>query len=110
WANRRTAIRFSTTAATSSRKELPMSQGRRVADTQVQHLRNVLHQGESLSFAAMKAGMTRKTARKYRDRKQLPSAAAAPHTWRTRPDPLASVWPQLEELLLREPKLQAKTL
>jgi transposase len=87
-----------------------MSQGRRAADTQIQHLRNILHQGGSLSFAAMKAGMTRKTARKYRDRGQLPSEAATPHTWRTRLDPLISVWPRLEELLVREPKLQAKTL
>ena len=58
----------------------------------------------------MKAGMDRKTARKYRDRGQLPSEASTPHTWRTRPDPLVEVWPRLEELLQREPALQAKTL
>src|SRR5439155_621705 len=30
--------------------------------------------------------------------------------WRTRPDPLLDVWPRLQELLQREPSLQAKTL
>src|SRR5262249_8901264 len=60
--------------------------------------------------AAMKAGMDRKTARKYRDLGKLPSEARPPRAWRTRPDPLADVWPRLEELLQREPTLQAKTL
>jgi hypothetical protein len=87
-----------------------MSQGRRVADAQVKQLRTAFWQGASLSFAAMKAGMDRKTARKYRDTEQLPSETATPHTWRTRPDPLADVWPRLEELLQAEPRLQAKTL
>src|SRR6516164_5031452 len=58
----------------------------------------------------MKAGMDRKTARKYRQRGQLPSETQTPHTWRTRPDPLAEVWAGLELLLEAEPTLQAKTL
>jgi hypothetical protein len=58
----------------------------------------------------MKAGMDRKTARKYRNLGKLPSETRTPRTWRTRPDPLADVWPRLEELLQREPTLQAKTL
>ena len=87
-----------------------MSQGRRVADAQVQHLRKAFRQGASLSLAAMKAGMDRKTARKYCGSEPLPSEAAVPHTWRTRPDPLIDVWPALEQLLQREPSLQAKTL
>jgi hypothetical protein len=58
----------------------------------------------------MKAGMDRKSARKYRDREELPSAGRAVHDWRTRVDPLAEVWPRLQELLEREPGLQAKTL
>src|SRR5262245_14271474 len=87
-----------------------MGQGRRVTDAQVKELRSGLRQGASLRTAAMKAGMDRKTARKYRDLDQLPSATARPHTWRTRPDPLAVVWGRLEEMLQREPQLQAKTL
>ena len=58
----------------------------------------------------MKAGMDRKTARKYRDRGQLPSECRAQHGWRTRDDPLVDVWPRLLELLRAEPTLQAKTL
>jgi hypothetical protein len=30
--------------------------------------------------------------------------------WRTRPDPFAEVWPQLQELVQRNPGLEAKTL
>jgi hypothetical protein len=69
-----------------------------------------MRQGASLALAAMKAGMDRETARKYRALGKLPSETRTPRTWRTRPDPLADVWPQLEELLQREPTLQAKTL
>ena len=87
-----------------------MGAGRQVTDAQVMEVRRNLNQGASLLKAAMKAGMDRKTARKYRDLGQLPSEAATPHTWRTRPDPLALVWPALEELLQGAPGLQAKTL
>ena len=87
-----------------------MQTTRRVTDAQVKELRRWLLQGASLQKAALKADMDRKTGRKYRDRGQLPSEARQPHTWRTRPDPLVEVWPRLEELLTREPRLQAKTL
>src|SRR4051812_40486113 len=87
-----------------------MGAGRQATDAQVKELRRQLAQGASLHKAALKAAMDRKTARKYRDEGRLPSESRAPHTWRTRPDPLAGVWPQLEALLQREPALQAKTL
>lgn len=87
-----------------------MRTGRQVTDAQVKEVRRHLNQGGSLRLAAMKADMDRKTARKYRDLGQLPSEAQAPHTWRTRPDPLLEVWPGIAELLCREPSLQAKTL
>ncbi len=87
-----------------------MRTGRQATDAQVKELRKGLRQGASLAHAAMKAGMDRKTARKYRDQGKLPSETRTPRTWRTRPDPLVEVWPCLEELLQREPTLQAKTL
>src|ERR1700730_16414576 len=87
-----------------------MGAGRQVTDAQVQELRRHLNRRASLQYAAMKAGMDRKTARKYRDRGQLPSETRPAHTWRSRVDPLRDVWPRLEELLQREPTLQAKTL
>ena len=76
-----------------------------MTDAQVREARQNLNQGASLLRAAMKAGMDRKTARKYRDLGQLPSEAQTPHTWRTRPDPLFDIWPALAELLQREPGL-----
>jgi hypothetical protein len=87
-----------------------MGVGRQVTDAQVQEMRRNLNRKASLQEAAMKAGMDRKTARKYRDRGKLPSESSVPHTWRTRTDPLIEVWPRLEEMLRREPTLQAKTL
>jgi hypothetical protein len=87
-----------------------MGAGRQVTDEQVKEVRRNLNRRSSLQYAAMKAGMDRKTARKYRDQGRLPSEVRAAHTWRTRADPLVEVWPRLEELLQREPTLQAKTL
>ena len=65
---------------------------------------------KTLSIAAVKAGMDEKTARKYRGLKRLPSKVQAEHTWRTRKDPFANVWAELEEKLGNNPGLQANTL
>lgn len=87
-----------------------MRTGRRATAAQVKELRKGLQRGASLTQAAMRAGMDRKTARKYRDHPELASQPRKPRQWRTRADPLAAVWPRVEELLQREPRLQAKTL
>jgi hypothetical protein len=60
--------------------------------------------------AAMKAGMDRKTARKYATAGTLPSAMIKPRDWRTREDPFAEHWPEVEALLRETPALEAKTL
>jgi hypothetical protein len=91
-------------------KELLMGAGLAVTDAQVKEVRRNLNQGASLAMAAMKGGMDRKTARKFRDLGQLPSEAKTEHTWRTRPDPLSQVWPALEEILQRTPTVQPKAL
>jgi hypothetical protein len=83
---------------------------RRVTAAQVKELRRQLNQGAPLRTAAMRANMDRKSARKYRNLGQLPDEARKPHTWRTRPDPLADVWPLVAEQLHKEPRLQAKAL
>ena len=84
---------------------------RRVTAAQVKELRRQLNQGASLRTAAMRANMDRKSARKYRNLGQLPDEARKPHTWRTRSDPLADVWPlvaeQLKEAQQRVNELQA---
>ncbi len=81
-----------------------------VTDQQILRLRLALHKGMSLSLAAAKAGIDRKTARTYRQLDRLPSEVAMEHTWRTRPDSFDDVWPELERLLDVNPRLQAKTL
>lgn len=74
-----------------------------VTDKQVKTYRNLLTKGQPLETAALKAGMTPKTARSWRTG-PMPSeikAIRGPRTWRTRKDPFAEHWealvlPQLE--------------
>ena len=80
-----------------------------ITDRQVRQLRKLLAAGETLSRAAWKTGMDRKTAAKYRSGK-LPSERPADHDWRTREDPFADVWDSVFEQLEINPELQAKTL
>jgi hypothetical protein len=49
--------------------------------------------------AAMKAGMDRKTARRYVAGGKLPSALAMTRAWRTRPYPFEEHWPEIAERL-----------
>lgn len=81
-----------------------------VTDQQVRLLMKLSKTEKTLSIAAVKAGMDEKTARKYRGLKRLPSKVQAEHTWRTRKDPFANVWAELEEKLGNNPGLQANTL
>lgn len=82
-----------------------------VTDAQVKKMRSELDKDGNISRAAMKAGMDRKTARRYRDRGDLPSEAKlGERTWRTRPDPFAEEWDEIEEKLRAAPSLEAKTL
>ncbi len=82
-----------------------------VTDQQVRRLRRLDLQGLPKERAADKAGLDAKTARKYRRLGKLPSEVRRmDRDYRTRPDPFAAVWPQLEELLRLNPGLEAKTL
>ena len=82
-----------------------------VTDGQVRKLRHCLDQGIPLAHAARRTGMSDKTARRYRDDAPLPSARTKrPRTYRTRPDPFAAVWTEVEGQLRAEPRLTAKTL
>lgn len=64
----------------------------------------------NLEMAADKAGMSPKTARKYRKIQKLPSECKPVHDWRTRPDPFAEVWGEILSLMKDNPGLQAKTV
>src|SRR5450631_4444989 len=90
---------------------LPHQQGGGVVtDEQVRLLMSLLKQGIVQVTAAAKAGMSERTARKYVRSGATPSEAKAPHGWRTRVDPFAEVWPEIEALLRQDAGLQAKTV
>ncbi len=63
----------------------------------------------SLEVAAAKAGMSENTARRYANQggKPLPKQD---REYRTRKDPFAEVWSELEEMLSNDDGLEAKTL
>ena len=65
--------------------------------------------GTPLSIAAMRAGMSEPTARRYRT-DPLPSPRTVPRAYRTRRDPFAALWPEIEALLVQAPGLEAVTI
>ena len=65
---------------------------------------------ENVTDSAMKAGMSRPTARKYLAAGKPPEELQAKHSWRTRKDPLVEIWPQAQEMLEEAPDLEAKAL
>lgn len=81
-----------------------------VNDTQVRGLIRLMNSGNGLSVAAMKAGMSENTARKYLKSEDIPSRLKKEHGWRTRKDPFEDVWPWVEDQLREFPGLEAKTL
>ena len=81
-----------------------------IAKQQYHRLMKEYQSTENVTASAMKADISRPTARKYLEAQKPPDRLQAKHTWRTRPDPLASVWPQIEAMLRQAPELEAKTL
>lgn len=81
-----------------------------VSDQQVRKLMKLVKTEKSLDVAAAKAGMSAKTARRYRDANASPSELKKPHTWRTRPDVFEEVWEEVADLLAVNSGLEAKTL
>ena len=60
-----------------------------------------------IGLASMRAGMDRKTGRKYVAAGQLPSEMVKEREWRTREDPFAGHWPEVQALLVETPALNA---
>ncbi len=81
-----------------------------VTDQQYRRLMKLRRTEGTLASAAAKAGMDEKTARKYLRLGKPPSQLRAARSYRTRADNFAEVWRELEELLEREPGLEALTL
>ncbi len=81
-----------------------------VKRTQLTKLVYERNQGATISMSAIKAGMSRGTARNYLQQDDVMEQRQVPHTWRTRPDPLEGVWPQAQAMLAQAPALEAKAL
>jgi hypothetical protein len=82
-----------------------------ITNQQVRKLRRLDGQGIAKEVAALRVGMDAKTARKYRRLGKLPSEVVSmDRNWRTRPDPFAEVWAEIEAKLQVSAGLEAKTL
>jgi hypothetical protein len=81
-----------------------------VTDNQIRRLFALVKLENNQEIAAAKAGLDRKTARKYLRARRLPSELPPAPRWRTRADVFEGVWGELSELLTVNPGLEAKTL
>jgi hypothetical protein len=63
-----------------------------------------------IGLAAMRAGMDRKTARKYLTDGRMPSEMKQHRDWRTREDPFEQQGERIDQLLREQPAIEAKTL
>jgi len=64
----------------------------------------------SIGIAAMKAGMDRKTARRYLRRGDGPTSPKPTRHWQTHPDAFAAIWPEVVRWLEDTPEIEAKAL
>lgn len=76
-------------------------------DAEVKLLLEELRKGKTLEAAAARAGMSERTARKYKKGGIFPSQSRKPRTHRTRPDPFERDWTWVQAELERDAKLQA---
>ncbi len=81
-----------------------------VKRTQLTKLVYERNKGASIEMSAIKAGMSRNTARKHLRQNDVMEQRRSPHMWRTRPDPLEKIWPEALEMLRQAPELEAKAL
>ena len=79
-------------------------------DRQVRRLMDEFRKCGKVGRSALRAGMDRKTARKYLKLEKLPSELKKPRTWRTREDPFETDWPYIRGMLKDEPDLEAVAL
>jgi hypothetical protein len=81
-----------------------------ITNQQYKRLMSEYEKTGKLMVSAMKADVDRHTARKYIEAGKCPAELQAPHTWRTRPDPLDQIWAEVTQMLRDAPELEAKTL
>jgi hypothetical protein len=81
-----------------------------ITDRQYERLMKDHNGGGVLAHAAMKADVDPKTARRYIRAGRGPMELKAEHTWRTRQDPVETIWPEAQRWLEETPELEAKAL
>ena len=80
-------------------------------DAQVRLIMRERSQGRTQEQAAVKANLkSRKTVSKYERVGHLPSELKKARQYRTRADPFAEDWPELEQMLAQAPELEAASL
>jgi len=78
-----------------------------ITDVRASEMFLLLHEDESVAGVARRLKMGEKTIRKYRAADRLPSQIERPgRTYRTREDPLAEYWSEVEALLEQDPRLK----
>ncbi|MFT5525814.1 MAG: hypothetical protein ACI9HK_003784, partial [Pirellulaceae bacterium] len=71
-----------------------------ITDVRASKVFLLLHQDESVASISRRLKMSERTVRKYRDADQLPSQLeGAERSYRTRQDPLAEFWSEIDALL-----------
>ena len=81
-----------------------------VTDEQVRYLFKLLIDRKTQKVAALKTGMSERTARRYSKERKLPSQLKRGHEWSTRENPFDEDWSKIKELLEVNSGLQAKTI
>ena len=79
-------------------------------DVQVRKLMEEHSKTGRVEVSGLRAGMDRKTARKYLGGKKLPSELHEERTYRTRIDPFEASWPAIKAQIAAAPELEAKTI
>lgn len=81
-----------------------------ITQQQYKRLMSEYKKTDNLSISALKADVDRHTARKYIQADKCPADLQVKHNWRTRSDPLESIWGEVTAMLRNAPELEAKTL
>jgi len=81
-----------------------------VSDSQVKQLLKALRREGNLRQASLKAGMDRKTGRKYARLGRMPSQREHVRGYRTREDPFRGVWEEIRRMLDTNAGWEARTL
>jgi hypothetical protein len=81
-----------------------------ITNKQYQRLMSEYEKTGKIVVSAMKADVHPQTASKYLEAGKPPAELKAPHTWRTRPDPLEQIWEEVAAMLRDAPELEAKIL